>query len=94
MQSIHTPFPVFSLEIKAAIIAPWAYKPVAMSVLATPTYRIVIMHCFSIVMIEANLAWRAIRFTGAMSKRGVSHLVVCGAPAVTYALVPLVRPGK
>lgn len=38
LQSIRTPFPVFSLEMRAAIIAPWAYKPVAMSVLATPTY--------------------------------------------------------
>ena len=44
LQSIHTPFPVFSLEIKAAMIAPWAYKPVAMSVLATPTYSIVTVH--------------------------------------------------
>jgi hypothetical protein len=69
LQSIHTPFPVFSLEIKAAMIAPWAYRPVAMSVLATPTYRVV-MGCFnSLAVVRTNLAWRAIRFTGASRKR-------------------------
>jgi hypothetical protein len=72
LQSIHTPFPVFSLEIRAAMIAPWAYKPVAMSVLATPTYSIVTMYYLFIVMLGANLAWRTIRFTGTMSKKAIS----------------------
>lgn len=44
LQSIQTPFPVFFLEIKAAMIAPWVYKPVAMSVLATPTCNVVMGH--------------------------------------------------
>jgi len=37
LQSIQTPFPVFWREIRAAIIAPWAYSPVEISVTATPT---------------------------------------------------------
>lgn len=37
LQSIHTPFPVCWRDISAAIMAPWAYKPVAISVAATPT---------------------------------------------------------
>jgi hypothetical protein len=37
LQSIQTPLPVFSREIMAAMMAPWVYKPVAMSVAATPT---------------------------------------------------------
>jgi hypothetical protein len=57
------------------MMAPWAYKPVAMSVLATPTYNIVTMCHLLIVMIEANLAWRPIRFTSAMSNRLISRLV-------------------
>lgn len=75
LQSTHTPFPVFSLEIQAAIIAPWAYKPVAMSVLATPTYSTVTTCYLLIVMIEANLARRAIGFTSATLKISISWLV-------------------
>jgi hypothetical protein len=37
LQSIQTPFPVFWREIRAAIMAPWAYSPVEISVTATPT---------------------------------------------------------
>ena len=55
LQSIQTPFPVFSLEIKAAMIAPWAYKPVAMSVLATPTYSIVMWHRIHQLWLEQTL---------------------------------------
>lgn len=36
--SIFCPKPVFILWINAAIIAPWQYKPVEMSVKATPGF--------------------------------------------------------
>ena len=35
--SIQQPLPVCWREMRAAIIAPWVYRPVAMSVTATPT---------------------------------------------------------
>ena len=37
LQSIQTPWPVCWRDISAAIMAPWAYNPVAISVAATPT---------------------------------------------------------
>ena len=60
------------------MIAPWAYKPVAMSVLATPTYDIVTMRHLLTVMIGANLAWRTIRLTGAALNGLVSSLTAKG----------------
>lgn len=33
---MNTPFPVLYLRIKPAIMAPYAYRPVARSVMATP----------------------------------------------------------
>lgn len=47
-------------------MAPWAYKPVAMSVVATPTYSFVTGVLLPLSEIRINLAWWAVGFTSAV----------------------------